>query len=74
MESTETTCEYKIGCWSRSPSTIHQKPRSGPRKQVLTCRSIIAPPYTVTPEDVEFIVLGVSRLVEDYFSQGDITN
>lgn len=36
---------------------------------MLTCRRIIAPPYTVTSEDIEFIVQGVSRLVEDYFSQ-----
>ncbi|KAG8167615.1 hypothetical protein KVR01_003304 [Diaporthe batatas] len=34
---------------------------------------IIAPPYTVTPEDVEFIVLGVSRLVEDYFLRRNVT-
>ncbi|KAK2614311.1 hypothetical protein N8I77_001150 [Diaporthe amygdali] len=30
---------------------------------------IIAPPYTVTSEDIEFIVLTVTRLVEDYFSK-----
>ncbi|KAL1876514.1 hypothetical protein Daus18300_002758 [Diaporthe australafricana] len=30
---------------------------------------IIAPPYTVTSEDIEHIVLSVSRLVEDYFSK-----
>ncbi|KAL2275682.1 hypothetical protein FJTKL_01645 [Diaporthe vaccinii] len=34
---------------------------------------IIAPPYTVTSEDIEFIVLGVSRLVEDYFSGHGVT-
>lgn len=45
------------------------KPRSDVRNQVLTSDRIIAPPYNVTPEDIEFIVLGVSKLVEDYFSR-----
>ncbi|KAK7748803.1 hypothetical protein SLS53_000827 [Cytospora paraplurivora] len=30
---------------------------------------ILAPPYTVTAEDVEYIVATVSRIVVDYFSQ-----
>ncbi|KAI3398841.1 hypothetical protein diail_8532 [Diaporthe ilicicola] len=30
---------------------------------------IIAPPYTVTSEDIEHVVLSVSRLVGDYFSR-----
>lgn len=62
----------RSGTWSRSPSTIHTKSLDPGLEEVLICRSIIAPPYTVTPDDVEFIVLGVSRLVEDYFSRRDI--
>ena len=30
---------------------------------------ILAPPYTVTAEDVEHIVQTISRLIADYFSQ-----
>lgn len=47
--------------------------RFGLQYQVLTCRRIIAPPYTVTSEDIEFIVQSVSRLVEDYFSGHGVT-
>lgn len=52
----------------RLPDMI-TKPRCSLRDSVLTSHRIIAPPYTVTPEDIEFIVSGVSRLVEDYFSR-----
>lgn len=41
--------------------------------QELIFRRIISPPYTVTSEDIEFIVLGVSRLVEDYFARRGVT-
>lgn len=45
------------------------QPLEQPQDNVLTHDRIIAPPYTATGEDIEFIVLTVTRLVEDYFSR-----
>lgn len=43
-------------------------PGSGTVDGLVGDHIILAPPYTVTPEDIELIVRTVTKLIEDFFS------